>query len=169
MSHPPTPIVKLMKAPLVFVGTDTTAQQARELAAEHGLHYLPVRQGDILVGTVCARDLHGVPPEAPVATSMRREVATLPHTASAAEAAELMRRSGSASIVVLENGEPCGMLTRGDVAEWDWEADAVLPVQRCQRCGLAEQLFKEEDGRLLCTACLHGGEKALPASHGKGA
>jgi CBS-domain-containing membrane protein len=171
MFRPPPTLAKIMKAPLVFVGVDTLAGQARELAAARGMHHLPVCHGDDLAGTICSCDLHRVPHDVPVGNLMRRDVLTLPHTASAEDAAQLMQREGRGSVVVLENGGPCGMVTRGDVGEWgwDWDADAVSAEPRCQCCGLCERTFRLEDGRILCSSCLHGRSMGNPSATGANA
>jgi len=157
-------LTDIVKVPFVFVGADASVREARELAAAYGVHHLSVRRGTELVGTTCACLLGRASEQARVAEAMRTDVATLPHTASASEAAQLLEDTGHPSLVVLEYDEPCGLLTRGDVAEWDWDADALAAAERCQCCGLAEQLVKLEDGHFSCRACLHAHGRS-PAEH----
>lgn len=73
--------------------------------------------------------------------------------AQAPQVARRLRLGGDGSIVTLEDGEPC-LEGSSDAGQWDWDAEAVSAVIRCQECGSSERIFKEPDGKILCETCL---------------
>lgn len=83
---------------------------------------------------------------------------------SPAGAAQRLLPGAGASVVTLEDGEPC-IESSTDDWQWDWDAETVASLVRCHDCGNSEKLFREPDGRVLCEACLlRGPAQALPPS-----
>lgn len=66
-----------------------------------------------------------------------------------------LRTAAPGSVLVLEDGD-AAMAPSGEGALWDWDAEAVAPSEHCQYCGTGERLFRIDEGRFACGACLHG-------------
>jgi CBS domain-containing protein len=149
------PLPEVMSHPLVALQAYETVSAALETARERGVHHFPVCSRELVVGMVCTCDLQEAPLEKPVGEVMRPAV-TLPADRSSADAALLMKAAGVGSILVLDRrGQPCGIVTRGDLNR-EGPASDILQDVRCECCGSTSHLRKL-GARTLCFSC---GERA---------
>lgn len=158
---------EVMHQPLTTTTGETTVIAALALAQDAGVHHLPVvgpsssasavtaadgSSSRMLAGFVCTCDLYDKELNVRIADVMREPV-TLDHAATAHEAAVLMRERGVGSVIVIENGEPCGIVTRGDVLRLADEAETLLGPSHCECCGLTRHLKTNAHGQTLCMFC----------------
>jgi CBS domain-containing protein len=127
-----------------------TVSEALTLAADNELHHIPVMDGERLAGFVCTCDLRAATPSASLSDVMRTSVLTLDVDSTARDAATLMSENAVGSVIIVEQGRPVGIVTRGDlVARWP-DSDELA---RCECCGLARHLSTNRFGQVLCVYC----------------
>jgi predicted transcriptional regulator len=141
-----------MRRPLVALQAFDSVEGALAAAREHGVHHFPVLERQRLVGVVCTCDMREARADQAVGEVMRPVVA-LPIASAASEAATLMRGADVGSVLVLDrSGEPCGIVTRSDLAR----EPAIAPLLedcRCEACGAMRHLHRYGE-RQLCASCL---------------
>lgn len=146
-----TPLPQVMHRPLVALHVYDSVSAALDAAREHGIHHFPVCQHAQLVGMVCTCDLKEAALEQAVGSLMRPAV-TISDRRSAEDAALLMKAADVGSVLVTDQrGEPCGIVTRGDLSG-DPPVAALLEDCRCESCGTIHHLHRH-DGHLLCSSC----------------
>lgn len=123
-----------MTTPAVTIDESATLAQAKAKMREMNVRRLAVLRGSVVAGLVSTYDLKtvrtAVPKEKapfvrekfsaenpPVSFVMSEEVVTVPPEASLSEAAKRMLASGVASLVVIEDSKPIGLLSARDLFE----------------------------------------------------
>lgn len=116
-------VSEIMSADVQAITPHTPAATARSQMRAHKIHHLLVRQGPKLVGVVSARDLArsgrrpGQPRRLLVSEYMTPRVVTAdPHT-SVHRAANLMRGHSIGCLIVVDKGEPVGIVTLSDLLQ----------------------------------------------------
>jgi predicted transcriptional regulator len=151
LHSPETPLPFVMRRPVVALQLSDTVSAALDTAREHNVHHFPVCKHDRVVGMVCTCDLQDATLEQPVGNLMHPAV-MIPMSRSTAEAAMLMRAADVGSVLVTDGaGEPCGIVTRGDL-NGETRAAAILEDCRCEACGSIRHLHRYGD-QLLCASC----------------
>jgi CBS domain-containing protein len=114
-------VSEIMSSGVQAVSPKTPAATARQQMRTHKIHHLLVRQGGNLVGVVSARDLARTgrrPAQARrllVSEYMTPRIVTAdPHT-SLHRAANLMRGHSIGCLIVVDQGEPVGIVTLSDM------------------------------------------------------
>jgi hemerythrin-like domain-containing protein len=143
----------MMAGPLVTVADDTHVSSALLIARIEQVHHLPVTRGSTLVGLACTCDLHEAAPDTLVSDWMSRPVITLDARATAMDAALVMNRHAIGSVIVTVEGQPSGIVTRGDLLRVDRNIEDVLALARCECCGLTRHLNVDDSGATLCMHC----------------
>lgn len=115
------------------VTPETSVIDALTLARRHDVSHLPVLRDGRLVGLVCTCDLDDALLDARIGSSMQQEVATISADAPLSRAAAEMEQASVGSLVVLEQGQIAGIVTRDDLAARAREPEPNLP--RCAACG----------------------------------
>jgi len=138
---------------LTTIGDDASVAQALQLVRAHQIHHLPVLHGSELVGLMCTCDLHDAPPDSPVAQWMSRPAVTLDASATLQDAAQTMRTREVGSVIVTVQGQPRGIVTRGDLLQAEPSTEDLLIHARCECCGLTRHLSTAADGHTFCTYC----------------
>ena len=113
-----TPVSELMTADLVTIETSDTVGRARDLMVGLGVHALPVLEDGVAVGIVTSADLvEEWPAGEPLTTMMSRSVRLVEPTATASEAAAIMRDDRIHHLVVVEGATPVGILSTFDLLQ----------------------------------------------------
>ena len=100
----------------------TSVGEAHRLLREHGVRYLPVLDGDLLVGIVSLRDLLRAESDAlPVRVAMSRMVFVVSPETRLSRAARIFRERRLPVLLVLEGRSLAGMLRATDVLETAWD------------------------------------------------
>lgn len=147
----PRTLPEVMSRPLVALQTYDTVSAALATAREHGVHHFPVCEREQVVGMVCTCDLQEAPLEQQVALVMRPAV-TLPASRTSTDAALLMKTADVGSVLVVDRrGNPCGIVTRGDLDD-EPRVAAILEDCRCECCGTTQHLHRFGERR-LCFSC----------------
>jgi CBS domain-containing protein len=145
----------LMNQPLTTTTADTTVHEALSLAGGQRIHHLPVTVDGMLVGLVCTCDLYDARLDSPIGDVMKKPI-VLDAASSALQAAQLMQRHGIGSVIVMQEGRPQGIVTRGDILMASPDGDAVMGPSRCECCGLTRHLRTNDRGQTLCLFCSEG-------------
>lgn len=154
MTSTQTRLFDIMSHPVYSVDEKTTVFEALELTQARGIHHLPVLAGEDLVGFVCTCDLRDGRVDDPVRAVMKTTVATLESSELPAAAAKLMRDRGVGSVVVTQDGKPCGIVTREHLAAHGVDLADIVETCRCSCCGQQQHLRLRPDGSYLCVDCL---------------
>lgn len=152
MNH--TIVSQWMQHPVVELDPDADVGFALGAARVLRSHYFPLSRGGKLFGIVCTCDLDDAPRGQPISELAHHDVVTVSRRASLAEAAKLMHDHVIGSLVVVEAGAVCGILTREDLVRAGAEWTAYFDDQRCQACGALKHLRPGAAGGLLCCSCL---------------
>ncbi len=129
------PISKIMSTHLVTVHHGDPVSKVRQLAAEHGVHHIPVVNGDQLVGIISWSDIlrvsfgdtFGTDQRTVDATLdhtftieglMQKNPVTLPETATVREAAEILARGAFHSVLVVHGTKLVGVVTSTDLIKY---------------------------------------------------
>jgi acetoin utilization protein AcuB len=100
----------------------TSVGEAHRLLREHGIHHLPVLDGDLLVGIVSQRDLLRAESDAlPIRDAMSRMVFVLSPDTPLSRAARIFRERRLPVLLVLEGRTLAGVLRATDVLETAWD------------------------------------------------
>jgi acetoin utilization protein AcuB len=142
-----------MSLPVVTIGPDAQVQEVLALADAKGFHHFPIVAAGKLVGIVCTCDLQELSPEARVLQAAWRFVVTVPHDSVLSDAARLMALHGVGSIVVMDDGQVGGIITRADVVRAAPELEQLLSLARCAACGTRCHLRPGPDGHCICQDC----------------
>ncbi len=108
--------------------------------------------GDALVGFVCTCDLYKARLGSRVQDVMRKPV-TLERHDSVVQAAETMRDHAIGSVLVLDEGRLCGIVTRGQLLHQAPRVKHRMGPVQCDCCGLANHLRTDSYGQTLCVYC----------------
>lgn len=126
------PVTKIMSTNLVTAHHGDPISKVRKLIQEHGMHHIPVVNGDQLVGLISNSDILRVSFGDAFNTDQRAVDATLDHTftieglmqkdvvsltehSTIREAAEILGQGKFHSLPVLNGGKIVGMVTSTDL------------------------------------------------------
>lgn len=129
------PITHLMSRNVITVHHGDPISKVRALVREHGVHHIPVVQGDQLVGIITWSDIlrvsfgdaFGTDERTVDATLdhtltleqvMKPNPVTLPETATVREAAEILAKSDFHSVPIVNGGKLVGMVTSTDLIRY---------------------------------------------------
>jgi predicted transcriptional regulator len=157
MSYNPVSLASLMSRTLVTVRAEASALEALAMARAEQVHHLPVMQDGVLVGLVCTCNLEATPFEARVATVMSAPVITLDPSATFVDAVSAMNDHDVGSVVLVAEGKPCGIVTRGDLLLAEPALKSGFIKSRCECCGLTRHLRTGPAGDTLCIYCYEPG------------
>jgi predicted transcriptional regulator len=154
----PASLASLARHTLTCIDDQVSVSEALAMARAHRVHHLPVTDGSqTLVGIVCTCDLHGSPPDAPIASLMKKPVIALDRSASVLDAVSTMNAHDVGSVVLMDGARACGILTRGDVLMAQPKLAPLFHKSSCGCCGLTRHLSASADGSILCMYCLEPG------------
>ena len=105
----------VMTTDVIWLGPDNLVKTAIILMKGHSIGGLPVLDGDQVVGVLYYHDILGKDAEIPVEHIMNREFVTIPPQMPVADAADLMAKIGCGRLLVMEDGNLAGVVTRGDL------------------------------------------------------
>lgn len=143
---------RFKKDHLIHLTPDVTVGQALAAAEHEGVHHLPVLAASELVGLVCTCDLETQPENTPIGALMKEPITlSLEHTR--ADAAALMNECAVGSVILLDDEEPVGIVTRQDLMDSRPPGGIVDEIARCSCCGTTKHLRTNLQGRTLCVAC----------------
>jgi predicted transcriptional regulator len=157
MSNEPIVLHSLAQRPLITIGADMCAAHALAAARKRHVHHLPVLRGGKLVGLACTCNLQAAPPAARVDTLMSQPAITIEHDATLQDAVAALNEHDVGSVILLKDGQPCGIVTRGDLLLAQPELSLQLDKSRCECCGLTRHLSLAPNGQTLCVYCLDPG------------
>lgn len=122
-----TPIVRIMTANPLTIGPSDSVAAARSLFESHGIHHLPVVDGDKLVGIVSSSDLlklfmlddqAALLANASVRQIMEVSPITIESTATLRDAAEKLKAGRFHALLVIdEDRRLAGIVTSGDLID----------------------------------------------------
>jgi len=153
MSKHSQTLAQIMGPSLITIGDDASVAQALQLARAHQVHHLPVLHGSDLAGLMCTCDVHDAPPDSLVAQWMSRPPVTLEASAPLQAAAQTMKDKQVGSVIVLLDGQPRGIVTRGDLLQAEPRSEQILVNARCECCGLTRHLSTDAQGHTFCVYC----------------
>jgi predicted transcriptional regulator len=157
MSNQSHVLHSLSRHPLITIGTDMCAAHALAAARARHVHHLPVMRGGKLVGLACTCNLEAAPPATRVDTLMSQPAVTIEHDATFHDAVAAMNEHDVGSVVLVKDGQPCGIVTRGDLLLAQPELSLQLEKSRCDCCGLTRHLSLAPNGQTLCVYCFEPG------------
>jgi hemerythrin-like domain-containing protein len=153
MSSHTSTLAQIVGPSLITIAGDASVEQALRLARTNQVHHLPVVDGSDLVGLMCTCDVHDAPPDSLVARWMSRPAVTLDASETLQTAAQTMKDLEVGSVVVTLEGQPRGIVTRGDLLEAQPSTEDILVNARCECCGLTRHLSTGPDGHTFCRYC----------------
>jgi CBS domain-containing protein len=112
----------LMTTDLVTCPPDASIAQAAALMRDHSIGDVLVTQDGALRGIVTDRDIvvrclaDGAAPTDPIASACSERLATVPASATAEDAARVMREHSLRRLPVIDDGVAVGIITLGDLA-----------------------------------------------------
>jgi CBS domain-containing protein len=129
------PISHLMSRSVITVHHGDPISKVRALVRDHGVHHIPVVQGDQLVGIITWSDIlrvsfgdaFGTDERAVDATLdhtltleqvMKKDPVSLPETATVREAAEILATGDFHSLPVVNGGKLVGIVTTTDLIRY---------------------------------------------------
>lgn len=154
-------VTDVMHSPVQVVPADMQAVEALQFAEKCGVHHLPLRDRDQIIGLICTCDLEDLDLKAPVRNALKRELATIAPEAGIDEAANLMSEQEVGSLLVTERGSTLGIVTREDLADAGADVGSI-PHFRCESCGAIRHLKQEGDKGTLCLDCRSRAEPEVP-------
>ncbi len=104
-----------MTPDVVWVTPSTRVKVAITFMKGHNIGALPVLVNSGLVGLVTLYEVLGEPQDSPVEDLMSREFTTVEPEMTAYDAAKLIRDTGTTHLIVVENGQMVGILSRSDL------------------------------------------------------
>lgn len=112
----------LAKSPPITISPHDSVRRAAAVMAENRIGFLPIVEGELLVGVVSERDIvraiaGDVNPDLPVAAIMRREVVAMEYDEDVKKAALLMRTHNIRHIIILKEGKLYGILSIRDIVK----------------------------------------------------
>lgn len=129
------PISKIMSLNVITAHHGDPISKVRSLVREHGVHHIPVVNGDQLVGIITWTDIlrvsfgdaFGADERAVDATLdhtlsleqvMKKDPVSLPETSTVREAAEILAQSDFHSLPVVNGGKLVGIVTSTDLIKY---------------------------------------------------
>jgi signal-transduction protein with cAMP-binding, CBS, and nucleotidyltransferase domain len=150
--HPFRPISEAMSRPVYAIAPGARVADVFSVSERLHVHHFPIVVGGKVVGIVCTCDLLEASPDAAASGWGRHDVAMLDRTATAEQAATLMRDQEVGSVVLMESSELCGIVTREDLAS-DPTLALTLDEGHCSACGTRKHLRRGPNEMFLCADC----------------
>ncbi|MGV3618511.1 MAG: CBS domain-containing protein [Fimbriimonas sp.] len=127
-----------MSSPPIFVYSDTAIWRVAQVMQEHDCGFLPVVQGEKVVGAITAKDIafrvlsEGLSTVSTLACNAMSTPAVVVHPECDAEDAHILMRQYRVHRLVVtdESGSLLGVVTLGDLADEVSESSVVKTVQR---------------------------------------
>jgi CBS domain-containing protein len=151
-THPFRLISEVMTRPVYAIAPGTHVAEVFSASERLHVHHFPIVSGGKVVGIICTCDLLEAQPDAEVSGWARRDVATLEPTATAQQAATLMRNQEVGSVVIVESSHLRGIVTREDLAS-DPSLALTLEEGHCSACGTRKHLRRGPNELFLCDDC----------------
>jgi CBS domain-containing protein len=127
-------VAELIRRRPAVVDEHTTARTAELLAANLDIHHLPVvDEYGSPIGMLCTCDLRSVKPDTEVARCMSAPPVAVDGSLRLGAAAEKIRHLDLGALLVLEESQLLGLVTRGDLRRAGVLSDSEAP--RCVVCG----------------------------------
>ena len=123
-----TLVSEAMNRSVVTVAPETSMAEALALVRRTGAEHVLVLDEQNLVGILCACDLRGARPEAPVCDAMTVPVLTVRPDAPVEDAAETMSECGVGCLPVAVGGLILGTVSEAEIAR----AGVRAPRPHCQ-------------------------------------
>ena len=138
---PAVRVADTMTWPAITVDAAASMEEARKVAAEAWVHYLPVLDGQRYIGLTCVCDLRRI-----------TRVGTLGPSTATSDAARLMMKIGRDGLPVTVRERVLGFLTMGDLVR----AGAIEAEDRprCPSCGSRRHLRHDPRGVVFCDECV---------------
>jgi acetoin utilization protein AcuB len=153
-------VADVMSRRLVTASPETTVREAENLMGTKDIHHLIVIDDDDLRGILCACDLKGRAPSAPISRIMSAPVTTISAAATISEAADTLKSHGIGCLAVVSGGLLLGLITRTDLRRAGVPLDQ-LATRFCPSCRSDHDLVMDGDeGVTFCIDCL---ERSHPA------
>jgi acetoin utilization protein AcuB len=138
--------------PLFTIELSAPVCDALEQIERTGVSHLMVKEGDDLVGVVCACDLDDAQQGATLGDIASRRLVTIEATQHVDAAALRMREHGVSCLPMLRAGTLCGVVTWNDLSRL-----GVVPAfeEACVACGNTEHVRCRSHGELagFCLEC----------------
>jgi transcriptional regulator len=120
VSLPKKPIKNYMTAPIKMLSTRSTLMDAIHLFNKYRIHGAPVMEGSFLMGIITMTDIllaieDKISLEAPVSEFMTEEVVQADASVQIYEVLRKFKEKQIGRLVVVENGQPIGILTQSDI------------------------------------------------------
>lgn len=151
----------VMHSPLEIVPADMQAVDALQFAERCGVHHLPLRDRDQIIGLVCTCDLEDLDLKAPIRSALKRELATISSDSALEDAVRVMSQEEVGSLLVTDHGSMIGIVTREDLADAGADVGGI-PHFKCESCGAIRHLKQEGDKGTLCLDCRLRAEPEVP-------
>jgi predicted transcriptional regulator len=146
-------VADVMSRPVIVIGPETRAADVLAAAESEHIHHFPVVNAGELVGFVCTCDLAQAAPQDAVMPFAWHYPATVSPSCPVHDAARLLLLHGVGSLVIVDAGGICGIVTCDDLRRASPELEALLEPARCAACGAGAHLHPGPDGKPLCVRC----------------
>lgn len=108
-------VSEVMTTEVIHVGPANKIKTAIILMKGHNIGGLPVVDEERVVGMLDYHAILGKDNDIPVQNIMDREFVSIPQAMTVADAADLMAKLNASRLVVMNNGQIAGIVTRGDL------------------------------------------------------
>jgi len=105
----------IMTTNVIRVGPLNKVKTAIILMKGHNIGGLPVVDADRVLGVIDYQDILGKDNDIPVQNIMDKEFVTIPPQMPVHDAADLMSKINASRLLVMDNGQLAGVITRGDL------------------------------------------------------
>jgi transcriptional regulator len=143
-------VYHFMSTPVVALPPTADVRTLLRLSERLSIHHFPLIDVRGLRGVVCTCDLEGAQPQQSLVQFVRRSPVTVHPRTSLEEAAARMAQQGVGSVLVADEEEVWGILTREDVAA---TAPELMQRVHCVYCGSRQHLHTRADEALVCPLC----------------
>lgn len=152
----------VMTRNLLSVAPTATVGEALAVAFGGNVDYLPVVERGQLIGLLSRNDLDEAALTSSVASWLHSPI-TVSVDATVDEAVALMNERDVGCLLVTDDRELYGIVTRGDLLRAGVPEAQVVGERRCSACGTYHSVHRRGSGGLmLCASCLERGRPALP-------
>lgn len=140
-----------------------TVSEVLELVANRGLDCVPVLHRGRLLGLLSRRELDNAVLTTVVSDAMHSPPVTVSIDATLDQAAALMNEHDVDCLLVTDESEFYGIVTRGDLLRAGVPEDQVIGERRCSACGTYRHVHRRQpSGLMLCASCAERGHAAGP-------
>jgi CBS domain-containing protein len=152
----------VMTRTVVSVAPTATVGEAIALASAGNVDYVPVVERGRVLGLLNRDELNEAMLTDAVAGWLQSPI-TVSVDATVDEAAALMNDRDIGCLLVTDDCEFYGVVTRGDLLRAGVPEAQVVGERRCSACGTHHGVHRRgPNGLMLCASCLERGQPALP-------